>query len=152
MTTCTYVDICSGVHATPDLARRDAVGRATPEEAAWLRHPDHLDEWRDQLIDLITRSQVDITAARAAVVQARDGNRAAYCKALKDHARRSAGATSFRQMCEVRLRECKRLQRARDDAADAETRAAIAARIRRLEAQVGALLDMVDEAHGTVAS
>ena len=132
MTTCSNLDTNHGWRPNAVLVRRDALGPVSPEEAAWLRQPEHLDEWRELLCELIQQTLNEITDSRSRVALTRD-NRAENRSALKTHAVIASRAMHVRELYEARLRECKRLQRRRDEAADATSRVALLARIERLE-------------------
>jgi len=119
------------------LVKRDALGRASPDDSAWLREPDHLDEWRDCLIRLAQHTQADQTVSRSRIEAARvSRDPLAYRQAMKAHAEWAGRAAHFRQKVEARLRECKRLIRKREQAANDEYRAHLETRVRLLEAEV----------------
>ena len=48
-----------------DFVASEALGRATPEEAAWLRQPENLEVWRDALTDLVRKTNTEQTKRRA---------------------------------------------------------------------------------------
>jgi hypothetical protein len=132
MTACSNLGSNNGWRPNAAVVRRDALGPASAEETTKLRAPEHLDEWREILAELIQETQNEITDSRTKVALTRD-NRGEHKSAIKTHAIIASRAMHVRQMYEARLRECKRLQRKRDVGSDAVSRMALEARVQRLE-------------------